>query len=62
MASLLHVPPGGMRFNGPLLGAWYAGDNLRTSIAEVGHHLRREAVAQAEHAVAGAQLQLPGPA
>ena len=45
MASFLHVPPGGMRFNGPLLGAWYAGNDLKTSIAEVGHHLRRETVA-----------------
>lgn len=45
MASFLHVPPGGMRFNGPLLGAWYAGDELKTSIAEVGHHLRRETIA-----------------
>lgn len=45
MASFLHVPPGGMRFNGPLIGAWYAGDDLKTSVAEVGHHLRREAFA-----------------
>lgn len=45
MASFLHIAPEGMRFNGPLLGAWYAGDDLKTSIAEVGHHLRREIVA-----------------
>ena len=46
MASFLHVAPGGMRFNGPDLGAWYAADNLKTAAAEVGHHLRREAVAR----------------
>ena len=47
MAAFLHVAPGGMRFNGPDLGAWYAADDLRTSAAEVGHHLRREAIARA---------------
>jgi len=47
MAAFLHVAPGGMRFNGPELGAWYAADALRTAAAEVGHHLRREAVARA---------------
>ncbi|MGO6664368.1 RES family NAD+ phosphorylase [Rhizobium ruizarguesonis] len=47
MAAFLHVAPGGMRFNGPDLGAWYAADDLRTAAAEVGHHLRREAVARA---------------
>jgi RES domain len=46
MAAFLHVAPGGMRFNGPELGAWYAADNIRTAAAEVGHHLRREAVAR----------------
>jgi hypothetical protein len=46
MASFLHVAPGGMRFNGPDLGAWYAAAELRTAAAEVGHHLRREAVAR----------------
>jgi RES domain len=45
MAAFLHVAPGGMRFNGPDLGAWYAAATLRTASAEVGHHLRREAVA-----------------
>jgi hypothetical protein len=35
-----------MRFNGPELGAWYASDDIRTAAAEVGHHLRREAVAR----------------
>ncbi|MGO7449457.1 RES family NAD+ phosphorylase [Rhizobium ruizarguesonis] len=46
MAAFLHVAPGGMRFNGPELGAWYAADDLKTAAAEVGHHLRREAVAR----------------
>ncbi|PKA42339.1 RES family NAD+ phosphorylase (plasmid) [Rhizobium sullae] len=46
MAAFLHVAPGGMRFNGTDLGAWYAADDLRTAAAEVGHHLRREAVAR----------------
>jgi hypothetical protein len=46
MAAFLHVAPGGMRFNGPDLGAWYAADVLRTAAAEVGHHLRRETVAR----------------
>jgi hypothetical protein len=46
MASFLHVALTGMRFNGPDLGAWYAAAGLRTAIAEVGHHLRREAAAR----------------
>jgi hypothetical protein len=46
MAAFLHVAPGGMRFNGPELGAWYAADELRTAAAEVGHHLRRETFAR----------------
>jgi hypothetical protein len=46
MAAFLHVTPGGIRFNGPELGAWYAADDIRTAAAEVGHHLRREAVAR----------------
>ena len=45
MAAFLHVAPGGMRFNGPDLGAWYAAAALPAAIAEVGHHLRREAFA-----------------
>jgi hypothetical protein len=45
MAAFLHAAPGGMRFNGPDLGAWYASGSLTTAVAEVGHHLRREAVA-----------------
>lgn len=44
MAAFLHVAPGGSRFNGPDLGAWYAAAELVTAAAEVGHHLRREAV------------------
>ncbi|MGO7545494.1 RES family NAD+ phosphorylase [Rhizobium leguminosarum] len=52
MAAFLHVAPGGMRFNGPDLGAWYAADDLRTAAAEVGHHLRREAVARGVTAMA----------
>jgi hypothetical protein len=46
MAAFLHVAPAGMRFNGPELGAWYAAAEIKTAIAEVGHHLRREAVAR----------------
>jgi RES domain len=46
MAAFLHAAPGGMRFNGPELGAWYAADDIRTAAAEVGHHLRREAAAR----------------
>jgi len=47
MAAFLHVAPGGMRFNGPDLGAWYAAASLTTAVVEVGHHMRREAVATA---------------
>jgi hypothetical protein len=46
MASFLHVAPGGMRFNKADLGAWYAAAAVRTAVAEVAHHLRREAVAR----------------
>lgn len=46
MAAFLHVALGGMRFNGPDLGAWYAADDIRTAAVEVGHHLRRETVAR----------------
>jgi hypothetical protein len=45
MASFLHVAPGGLRFNGPDLGAWYAAAAPATAAAEVAHHLRREAFA-----------------
>jgi RES domain len=46
MGAFLHVPPGGSRFNDERLGAWYAAASLPTSVAEVAHHLRREAVAR----------------
>jgi hypothetical protein len=46
MAAFLHVAPGGMRFNSGELGAWYAAAALTTAVAEVAHHLRREAVAR----------------
>lgn len=44
MAAFLHTA--GARFNGPDLGAWYSAAGVRTAIAEVGHHLRREALAR----------------
>ncbi|TXH38916.1 MAG: RES domain-containing protein [Rhodospirillaceae bacterium] len=44
LASFLHASPTGMRFNNGELGAWYAAYELRTAIAEVAHHLRREAI------------------
>jgi hypothetical protein len=47
MAAFLHAAPGGLRFNGPDLGAWYASASLKGAVAEVGHHLRREAAATA---------------
>jgi RES domain len=43
MAAFLHGAPAGGRFNGADLGAWYAAAELPTAVAEVGHHLRREA-------------------
>lgn len=43
MAAFLHAPPNGSRFNNGDIGAWYAAAALRTAIAEVAHHLRREA-------------------
>jgi RES domain-containing protein len=46
MAAFLHAAPSGGRFNGPELGAWYAAAALTTAVAEVGHHLRREALAR----------------
>lgn len=46
MATLLHTAPEGMRFNSPELGAWYAAKEIETAAAEVGHHLRREALAR----------------
>lgn len=43
MAAFLHTSDLGMRFSSGQLGAWYAGRKIKTSIAEVAHHLRREA-------------------
>lgn len=37
-AAFLHPSPTGARFNGPTRGAWYAGDTLETSLAEVSYH------------------------
>jgi hypothetical protein len=45
MAAFLHVAPNGMRLNRADLGAWYAAAALRTAVAEVAQHLRREALA-----------------
>ncbi len=46
MAAFLHAVPGGMRFNGFMLGAWYGAASLTTAVAEVAHHLHRKAFAQ----------------
>lgn len=46
MAAFLHAAPEGGRFSGPDLGAWYAADSVETGLAEVAHHLRREAFAR----------------
>jgi hypothetical protein len=46
MAAFLHASPTGARFTGPDLGAWYASGDIKTSAAEVGHHLHREAAAR----------------
>jgi hypothetical protein len=46
MAAFLHAAPGGGRFSGPDLGAWYAAASVETGLAEVAHHLRREAFAR----------------
>src|SRR3546814_1970980 len=48
MSSFLHVATDGMRFNRAELGAWYAAKAVETAIAEVAHHLRREAIARGE--------------
>ncbi len=42
MAAFLHASPDGNRFNSSELGAWYAAFELRTAVAEVAHHFRRE--------------------
>ncbi len=44
LGAFLHGALEGMRFNAGDLGAWYAAAALTTAVAEVGHHLRREAV------------------
>jgi hypothetical protein len=44
MAAFLHAASEGSRFNCRDLGAWYAAYRLETAVAEVAHHLRREAV------------------
>ena len=44
MASFLHAAPHGLRFTTADLGGWYAAFDRRTAIAEVAHHLRREAI------------------
>jgi len=43
MASFLHGGPTGLRFTSADLNGWYASLARRTAIAEVAHHLRREA-------------------
>lgn len=40
-AAFTHPGPYGGRFNGPRRGAWYAGTEIDTSIAEVSFHKRR---------------------
>jgi hypothetical protein len=44
MASFLHGGPAGLRFTSADLNGWYASLARHTAIAEVAHHLRREAV------------------
>lgn len=44
MASFLHGGLTGLRFTSADLNGWYASLARRTAIAEVAHHLRREAV------------------
>jgi RES domain len=42
MAAFCHPAPGGGRFNGPALGAWYCAGEIETAIAEtVYHHTKR---------------------
>jgi hypothetical protein len=42
MAAFLHGSPGGLRFSGPELGAWYASTELMTAVLEVANGLRKE--------------------
>lgn len=60
MASFLHVAPGGMRFNGSELGAWYSAAKLTTAIIEVAHHMRREAVATGIARLEGSFVDISG--
>jgi hypothetical protein len=41
-AAFTHTRPGGNRFNDDGRGAWYAGLEARTALAEVAYHLTRE--------------------
>jgi hypothetical protein len=41
-AAFTHTRPGGNRFNGDERGAWYAGFEVGTALAEVAYHLTRE--------------------
>jgi hypothetical protein len=41
-AAFTHTRPGGNRFNGDGRGAWYAGFEATTAVAEVAYHLTRE--------------------
>jgi hypothetical protein len=41
-AAFTHTRPGGNRFNDDERGAWYAGFETRTALAEVAYHLTRE--------------------
>lgn len=54
-ASFCHASPLGGRFNAPDRGAWYAGFELETSIAEVVHH-RTRILAESGHFEDSVQL------
>jgi hypothetical protein len=41
-AAFTHTRPGGNRFNDDRRGAWYAGFEAKTALAEVAYHLTRE--------------------
>ena len=43
-ATFCHPHPEGSRFNGPDRGAWYAGFEVETSLAEIQHHRRLQYV------------------
>ena len=47
-AAYCHPNPLGSRFNGPDRGAWYAGDQIETSLAEVAFH-KSVALAEVDH-------------